>query len=181
MADHVSITLTQGDSKKFLGFPRKGKATVRGMSHELNEKLGKVFLKHLRKQLREDGLDMKRLTRYTISRKRAAGMKKPNAPMYGQGADAGDSYYSLLSMVVKPNSSANKSTVRVGAIGNRKHHSGISIVKLAIMHAKDTMTPFGLRPARNPVLSAYKSFDPKEEAKQNFKKSLDKWIKRILL
>lgn len=153
-------------------FGRPLERALRQAGDDLDKELAEDFLKFLKKKLLYNELRLIPLTPSTISMKAARGNSAPESPMYGKGTSSASSYIGNLTV------RKVKAGMRVGVDGRKKHHSGLSMSKLAILHAGGyTVRRTGAKvPPRNPIQAALDQYDPKIE--KSIMKLLAKHIRK---
>lgn len=140
-------------------FGRPLERAFKQSAEELDKELAEDFLKFLKKKLRNNELRLIPLTPSTISMKAARGFSAPEAPMYGKGTSSASSYIGNLTI------RKVKAGMRVGVDGRKKHHSGLSMSKIAVLYAEGyTVRRTGAKvPPRNPIAAALQQYEPKIE------------------
>lgn len=159
--------------KSFLELPRKLSSRIVVIGKQMEHQLANRLLFKIRKGLRRDSLGLIKLSPETVARKQEEGNPLPSKPMYGKGVTDPRSYYSLLRVM------KYKKSTTVGFQRNVKHHSGITMKKLAIMHADGSRK----LPRRNPIAAGYKLFQLHKEIRRfrtssakNFSENFSKGI-----
>lgn len=170
----LRVSFKHNDGKKLRFFAAKGKDFVKGVSKDVTFELAKDFLKKLKSDLKNDGLDLIPLSHRTVAKKRAQGLEMPKSPLYGRGSRDPKSMYSLLEI------KKSEKSCSVGYRPNVKHHSGIRIQQLAILHAQGFFTGRAYVPARNPISESFNREDFRKNTGRAYLKSATRRLKEWL-